>query len=117
MVESYDCSRFLVRTADQSGVQYVGRLGGGCSGSGGAFTSGPASWQVVCCRWGECGGSSSEVADHSGVHDDGLGMPARCERSLPSIILILVIELVNQEVLMVASFRLSSSHTRYGWNR
>ena len=52
-----------------------------------------------------------------GVHDDGLGMPARCEHSLPSIILIRVIELVNQEVLMVASLRLSSSHTRYGWNR
>ena len=98
-------------------MQYVGRLGGGYSGSGRTFISGPASWPVVCSWWGECGGSSSEVADHSGVHDDGLVMPARCEHSLPSIILILVIELVHQEVLMVASLRLSSSHTRYGWNR
>ena len=30
--------------------------------------------------WGECGGSRIRVADHSiEVHDDGLGMPARCE--------------------------------------
>ena len=105
-----------VRVAGHSSVQYVSTLVDRRFGSGCAFTSGPASWPVACSRLGECGGSSSEVADHSGVHDDGLGMPARCEYSLSSIILIRVIELVSQQVLMVASFRLSSSHTRYGWN-
>ena len=98
-------------------MQYVGWLGSECFDSGRAFISSPASWPVVCSRCGKCGGSSSEVADHSGVHDDGLGMPVRCERTLPSIILILVIEQVCQEVLVVASLQLSYSHTRYGWNR